>query len=93
MFSISTRFAKETCEIVDFIEQCLQFNPMKRISAGGALSHAYTADFHGLEEEPEYAYGPVHITVEIKVVRDDRKLSTRAYKEMLSKGILKQRTG
>ncbi len=93
MYFHSTRFAKETCEIVDFIEQYLQFNPTKYISAGGTLSHAYTGDFHGLEEEPEYVYGPVHISVESKVVGDDRKLSTRAYREMLSKGILKQRTG
>ncbi len=50
------------------------------------------AEFHGLEEEPEYAYGSIHITVESKVVGDDRKLSKYAYKAMLRKGILEQRT-
>ncbi len=50
-------------------------------------------EFHGLEEELEYAYGSIHITVESKVVGDDRKLSKCAYKEMLRKGILKQRAG
>ncbi len=78
---------------MDFIEQCLQFNPAKRISARSALSHAYTADFHGLEEEPEYAYKSIHIAVESRVVGDDRKLSTGAYREILRKSILRQSIG
>ncbi len=76
---------------MNFIEQCLQFNPTKRICAGSALSHAYMSEFHGLEEEPEYAYGPIHITVESKIVGDNRKLSACAYKEMLCRGTLKQK--
>lgn len=40
---------------IDLLEKLLVFNPAKRISAAGALAHAYFHDFHNESNEPNCA--------------------------------------
>lgn len=80
-------------EALDFLHQCLQFNPRKRLSADDALKHPFLQEFASTsstsdeEDEDIYLSGPIKIDID-----DNTKLSASDYKELLYREIhLKKR--
>jgi serine/threonine protein kinase len=57
-------FPNASAQALDLIQQCLQFNPDKRISSIDALKHPYVAEFHNPDDEPDYPHGPIRIVIE-----------------------------
>lgn len=45
-------FPTAPAEAIDFMQQCLRFNPAKRLTAKEALSHPFVAQFHNPDTEP-----------------------------------------
>jgi mitogen-activated protein kinase 15 len=60
-------FPNASAQALDLIQQCLQFNPDKRISSIDALKHPYVAEFHNPDDEPDYPHGPIRIVIERSV--------------------------
>jgi len=65
-------------EALDFMNQSLQFNPLKRCTAEEALTHPYVKDFHKPASEPNYPHGEIKIEI-----CDDTKLSSEEYRNSL----------
>lgn len=84
-------FPNASAQAVDLMQQCLHFNPDKRISSVDALAHPFVAEFHNTEDEPDYPHGPIRIVIDSGVVDDNTKLSAADYREMLYRDINNRR--
>lgn len=78
-------YPKAAPEAIDFMRQCLWFNPSKRISVENALKHPYVAQFHDEKNEPN---APSVFQI---VVDDNTKYSAADYRERLYKEIVKKK--
>merc|ERR1712000_418198 len=69
-------------EALDLLRQCLQFNPLKRITTEQALNHPYVSAFHNEEEE-------IVCDHVIKIsIDDDHKYSISEYRNVLYQEIV-----
>jgi mitogen-activated protein kinase 15 len=50
-----------SAEAVDFVNQCVAFNPTKRNTVYSALRHPFVAEFHDPEDEPSHSGGAIRI--------------------------------
>lgn len=82
---LQTLLPKADAQALDFLRQCLQFNPDKRASAGELLEHPYLAEFHDPSHEIE-----CHKLVTIPL-DDNVKLTVRDYRERLYQEIARMR--
>lgn len=73
-------------ESLDFIKECLQFNPDGRPSSIDLLRHVYVAEFHNEEEEPVYPHGPLRLPID-----DNTKLTAQQYRDRLYEEITNRR--
>lgn len=73
-------------EALDFIRDCLKFNPDSRPSATQLLRHVYVAEFHNEEEEPVYPHGPLRLPID-----DNTKLTAQQYRDWLYEEITNRR--
>ena len=73
-------------EALDFIKECLQFNPDSRPSSIQLLRHVYVAEFHNEEEEPVYPHGPLRLPID-----DNTKLTAQQYRDRLYDEITSRR--
>jgi mitogen-activated protein kinase 15 len=89
--TLASLFPNANPQALDLMNQCLQFNPTKRISSANALAHPFVAEFHNSAEEPDYPHGPIHITVESSRVNDNTKLTAAFYRDMLYRDINSRR--
>jgi len=74
----STMYPKASDDAIDLLEGLMQYDPQKRITAMGGLSHRYCAQFHDPESEVTYAQGRVNISV-----HDNKKLTVSKYRDLL----------
>ena len=82
---IEEMFPKASPEAIDFMRQCLWFNPSKRFTIEQALKHPYVVQFHNEAEEP-VAVAPMKI-----VVDDNTKYTAADYRERLYKEIIQKK--
>lgn len=73
-------------EGLDFIRECLQFNPDARPSCVDLLRHVYVAEFHNEDEEPVYPHGPLRLPID-----DNTKLTAQQYRDRLYEEITNRR--
>lgn len=73
-------------EALDFIRECLKFNPDGRPSATQLLRHSYVAEFHNEDEEPVYPHGPLRLPID-----DNTKLTAQQYRDWLYEEITNRR--
>jgi len=81
--SLQSLYPNASEEALDLLQKLLMFNPDKRITAEGALEHAYVAQFHNPEEE-------IACEKQIQMpINDNKKLSVAAYREELYASVCK----
>jgi mitogen-activated protein kinase 15 len=80
--SLNESFSFATAEALELMQQCLNFNPLKRPAATSCLLHPYVAEFHNPSDEPSYPKGPCKIAID-----DNKKLSAGDYRERLYREI------
>lgn len=73
-------------EALDLVRCCLAFNPTMRIPADALLRHAYVAQFHDTQREPNYPHDPIQLDIE-----DSVRLSPQEYRDRLCRHIDEQR--
>ncbi|CAE7422613.1 erkB [Symbiodinium microadriaticum] len=73
-------------ESLDFIKECMQFNPDARPSSIELLRHVYVAEFHNEDEEPVYPHGPLRLPID-----DNTKLTAQQYRDRLYEEITSRR--
>ncbi|CAD2106671.1 mitogen-activated protein kinase 1, putative [Plasmodium vinckei] len=78
-------FHKASQDSIDLLEQLLQFNPTKRITAEKALKHKYVENFHHLIEEPVCKH---IITIPVD---DSTKYRVDFYRNIVYYNILKKK--
>ncbi|VEV56838.1 mitogen-activated protein kinase 1, putative [Plasmodium vinckei vinckei] len=78
-------FHKASQDSIDLLEQLLQFNPTKRITAEMALKHKYVENFHNLIEEPVCKH---IITIPVD---DSTKYRVDFYRNIVYYNILKKK--
>ncbi|SCM10481.1 mitogen-activated protein kinase 1, putative [Plasmodium chabaudi adami] len=78
-------FHKASQDSIDLLEQLLQFNPTKRITAEKALKHKYVENFHHLIEEPVCKH---IITIPVD---DSTKYRVDFYRNIVYYNILKRK--
>ena len=69
---------------INFLKNCLQFNPNKRFSVEQALKHPYVAQFSNEEDEPK-------CSKIIEIPLDDHKHSIKEYREKLYEDIKRRK--
>lgn len=74
---ITKLYPKLSADAADLLENLLQFNPEKRLTANEAIKHAYVSDFHDPSNEPE-----AKSSIKIKF-DDNTQLSVNAYRDEL----------
>ncbi len=72
--------AVPTLDALDFMKQCLAFDPTIRYSAEQCLSHVYLCDFHNPTYERMYEGGTIRLPFD-----DNVKRSAHAYRKELEK--------
>merc|ERR1719198_2270304 len=78
-------FPGASAEALDLLRQCVQFNPMKRLSAKDALQHPYVIQFHNPEDE-------VDCEKAIQIPLDDNtKLKVEDYRDRLYNEVLRKK--
>lgn len=78
-------FPSASPEALDFIQQCLWFNPTKRLTIENALKHPFISQFHNESDEP-LAKSPIRIMVD-----DNTKYSASDYRQRLYNEIVKKK--
>jgi mitogen-activated protein kinase 15 len=78
--------ANASPEALDFIRECLKFNPDSRPSATQLLRHTYVSEFHNEDEEPVYPHGPLRLPID-----DNTKLTAQQYRDWLYEEITNRR--
>lgn len=78
-------FPKAAPGAIDLMKKLLQWNPEKRLTAEGALSHPYVQAFHNPADEPACDH-----TIKINV-DDNTKFSISEYREHLYTEIVKRK--
>ncbi len=71
---------KPTLETLDFMKQCLAFDPTIRYSAEQCLSHVYLCDFHNPTYERMYEGESIRLSFD-----DNVKRPANAYRKELEK--------
>jgi mitogen-activated protein kinase 15 len=84
--SVTELFPSATPEAIDFIKECLHFNPTARPTSSTLLRHVYVAEFHNEEEEPVYPHGPLRLPID-----DNTKLTAQQYRDRLYEEITNRR--
>ncbi len=79
--SLKELFPTASNEAIDLINQCLQFNPSKRITVLDALKHPYVASFHNESDEPA-SPEPIRINIDDNTKYTAADYRDRLYKEM-----------
>lgn len=72
-------------DAIDLLENLLQFNPEKRLSAEEALRHPYLKQFHNPADEPTLQE-PIHISMD-----DNSRYSISEYRKNLYKKIVQRK--
>ena len=83
--SLKDLLPKASPEALDFIKNCLCFNPNKRLTAQQALKHPYVAAFHNPEEE-KVCSRPIRIPLD-----DNIKLTVQDYRDRLYGEVVKRK--
>lgn len=73
-------------EALDFIRECLKFNPDSKPSATQLLRHTYVSEFHNEDEEPVYPHGALRLPID-----DNTKLTAQQYRDWLYEEITNRR--
>lgn len=73
-------------EALDMLANLVLFNPFKRLSAEGALEHAFLRQFHDPREEPVYPTPPLRIGLD-----DNVKLTVEDYRGRIYEAIKQRR--
>lgn len=84
--SVTELFPSAGPEPIDFIKECLKFNPSTRPTASMLLRHIYVAEFHNEDEEPVYPHGPLRLPID-----DNTKLTAQQYRDRLYEEITNRR--
>jgi len=82
---LNEMFPTASVEALDLLRLCMQFNPMKRLSAKEALGHHYVLQFHNPEDEAD-----CDRTIRIPI-DDNTKLTVQDYRERLYTEVLKKK--
>lgn len=83
--TLASLFPAAPADAIDLMSQLLQFNPERRISVHGAISHPYLAQFHDPSSEPELS---VAISISID---DNKRFSIAEYRKYLYKKIIEKK--
>ena len=79
-------FFKDTSpETIDFLQKCLEFNPAKRFTIEEALGHPFVAQFREPKNEPVLSE-PILTSID-----DNKKLSTKEYRDALYDDIINKK--
>ena len=78
-------FPTASDDAIELLDNLLQFNPKKRMTAEECLSHPYVAQFHRIDDEPNCSK-KINITMD-----DNHKFSIREYREKLYSDIHKRK--
>lgn len=78
-------FPTASVEALDLLKQCMQFNPMKRLSAKGALRHPYIVQFHNPDDESD-CDRVIRIPID-----DNTKLTVQDYRDRLYNEVMKKK--
>lgn len=78
-------FPSASPEALQFLKECLRFNPGKRISSTTALQHAFVTQFHNPADEPSC---PRAISIPLD---DNTKLGVADYRDKLYGEVVKRR--
>uniref|UniRef100_A0A7S1F3N5 Mitogen-activated protein kinase n=1 Tax=Noctiluca scintillans TaxID=2966 RepID=A0A7S1F3N5_NOCSC len=78
-------FPTASAEALDLLKQCMQFNPMKRLSAKGALRHPYILQFHNPDDESD-CDRVIRIPID-----DNTKLTVQDYRDRLYNEVMKKK--
>lgn len=78
-------FPNACADAINLLDNLLQFNPEKRLSADEALSHAYLKQFHNPKDEP-LLDAPILISID-----DNKRLSIAEYRKNLYRKIIQRK--
>lgn len=82
---LSEVFPQAGTDALDLLENLLQFNPEKRLTADEALKHPYLAQFHNPDDEPVLD-SPITIPID-----DNKRLTISEYRKNLYRKIIQRK--
>ena len=83
--SLATRLPKATPDMIDFMQKCFQFNPLKRATVVELLNHSFVAQFHDPLTEP-VCRKPIRIALD-----DNVRLTVQDYRNRIYDAVMKRK--
>jgi len=71
-----------SAEMVDLVNQCVAFSPLKRVEVEAALRHPYLSEFHDPEDEPSHHGGAVRIETDDNTLLRPADYRKKLYSEI-----------